>query len=52
MRTRTLSTPKSLLLPCALLLGAAGPAQADNGLNVYGFLNAGAYYLDENDISI
>ncbi|MAY14122.1 MULTISPECIES: porin [Thalassolituus] len=51
MRTRTLSTTKSLL-PCALLLCSAGQAIADNGLNVYGFLNAGAYYLDEDDITI
>ena len=51
MRTRILSTTKSLL-PGALLLCATSQAVADNGLNVYGFLNAGAYYLDEDDITI
>ncbi|MFC3679242.1 porin [Bacterioplanoides pacificum] len=47
MRTRIM-TP----LVSALLMGTAGHAIADDSLNVYGFLNVGAYYLDENDITI
>lgn len=39
-------------ITCAALAASAATAQADDSLNVYGFVNIGAYYLDEEDITI
>ncbi|ASP37727.1 hypothetical protein CHH28_03135 [Bacterioplanes sanyensis] len=47
MRTRLYTA-----LTCAILGTGATATQADDSLNVYGFINIGAYYLDEEDITI
>jgi hypothetical protein len=39
-------------ITCAALSTGAVSVQADDSLNVYGFVNIGAYYLDEEDITI